>query len=184
MILVDIEESRYPGHGRRRRWRRDDYQIEDQRLLSINDCLTLRKASDLRDLLPVEFPASFHTGHVAAALAVERWVAQRIAYCLRETGATQVVGKWRGALVYQWSERGRKGAARAPECVGDPTRCAASPLTRGRIGQVAECELAFRIGSLARRETGAERPNNPVVTDGGRAPRLPDKCLRLKKVLK
>src|SRR5688500_13174691 len=33
--LLEIEEWRYPGHGRRR-WRRDnDHQVEDQRLLEV-----------------------------------------------------------------------------------------------------------------------------------------------------
>ena len=31
--LVDVEEWRYPGHGRRRRWRLEDYQVEDQKLV-------------------------------------------------------------------------------------------------------------------------------------------------------
>src|SRR6516165_3221532 len=32
VLLVEVEESRYPGHGRRRRWRVDDHEVEDQRL--------------------------------------------------------------------------------------------------------------------------------------------------------
>src|SRR5207248_2427091 len=28
--LVEIEERRYPGHGRRRRWRKNDHVVEDQ----------------------------------------------------------------------------------------------------------------------------------------------------------
>ena len=35
--LVDVEEWRYPGHGRRRRWRRDDYQVEDQKLIAVHE---------------------------------------------------------------------------------------------------------------------------------------------------
>jgi hypothetical protein len=34
-------------------------------------------------------------------LGVERWIAQRMAYCLRQTGAVQSVGKQRGAWLYQ-----------------------------------------------------------------------------------
>jgi hypothetical protein len=33
--LIEIEEWRYPGHGRRRRWRDNDHQVEDQRLLDV-----------------------------------------------------------------------------------------------------------------------------------------------------
>ena len=46
-------------------------------------------------------PQPFHTGHLAEGLGVERWIAQRMAYCLRETGAIQSVGKLRGAWLYE-----------------------------------------------------------------------------------
>ena len=32
-VLVEIEEWRYPGHGRRRRWRKNDFVVADQRLV-------------------------------------------------------------------------------------------------------------------------------------------------------
>ena len=38
--LVDVEEWRYPGHGRRRRWRASDYQVEDQKLLAVHRTLS------------------------------------------------------------------------------------------------------------------------------------------------
>jgi hypothetical protein len=99
--LVEIEEWRYPGHGRRR-WRRDnDHQVEDQRLLEIRDVYRFGTAADLCSLLPASLPRPFHTGHVAEGLGVERWIAQRMAYCLRETGAIQSVGKFRGAWLYE-----------------------------------------------------------------------------------
>jgi hypothetical protein len=60
-----------------------------------------RSAADLCRMLPNELPKPFHTGHLAAALGVERWIAQRMAYCLRETGAVQSVGKLRGAWLYR-----------------------------------------------------------------------------------
>jgi hypothetical protein len=99
--LIEIEESRYPGHGRRR-WRRDnDHQVQDQRLLDVFSTHQFRSAADLCRMLPNELPKPFHTGHLAAALGVERWIAQRMAYCLRETGAVQSVGKLRGAWLYR-----------------------------------------------------------------------------------
>jgi hypothetical protein len=99
--LVEIEEWRYPGHGRRR-WRRDnDHQVEDQRLLEIHDVQQFRTAADLCRMLPPSLPQPFHTGHIAEGLGVERWIAQRMAYCLRNTGAIQSVGKLRGAWLYE-----------------------------------------------------------------------------------
>jgi hypothetical protein len=101
VLLVEIEEWRYPGHGRRR-WRRDnDHQIEDQRLLNVVGTHQFHAAADLCRLLPTTLPQPFHTGQLAEALGVERWIAQRMAYCLRQTGAIQSVGKFRGAWLYE-----------------------------------------------------------------------------------
>jgi hypothetical protein len=101
VLLVEIEEWRYPGHGRRR-WRRDnDHQVEDQRLINVLDVHQFRTAADLCRMLPASLPQPFHTGHLADGLGVERWIAQRMAYCLRQTGAIQSVGKLRGAWLYK-----------------------------------------------------------------------------------
>jgi hypothetical protein len=101
VLLVEIEEWRYPGHGRRR-WRRDnDHQVEDQLLLDVREVHRFQAASDLCRMLPESLPRPFHTGHMADGLRVERWIAQRMAYCLRRTGAIQSVGKLRGAWLYE-----------------------------------------------------------------------------------
>ncbi len=110
VVLVEIEELRYPGHGRRRRWRRNDHEVEDQRLLSVTGVERFHSAADLCRLLPKKLPKPFHTGHLAADLGVQRWIAQRMAYCLRETGAIRSVGKERGAWLYQRTAKRRKAA--------------------------------------------------------------------------
>jgi hypothetical protein len=100
-LLVDVEEYRYPGHGRRR-WRRPgDYQVEDQRLLCIGDRLVLRTPADLIGLLGCELPGRFDTADLARLLGEPRFAAQRVAYCLRETGAVRVVSKRCNTLVYE-----------------------------------------------------------------------------------
>jgi hypothetical protein len=102
--LIEIEELRYPGHGRRR-WRRDnDHVVEDQRLVEITCVHEFRTAADFCRLLPPSLPRPFHTGHLAEGLGVERWIAQRMAYCLRPMGAVQSVGKLRGAWLYEQPE--------------------------------------------------------------------------------
>jgi hypothetical protein len=105
VVLIEIEELRYPGHGRRRRWRKNDHEVEDQRLVAVHDGITFRSAADLCKLLPPKLPRPFHTGHIAAGLGVQRWIAQRMAYCLRQTGAITRVGKERGAWLYTKSRR-------------------------------------------------------------------------------
>jgi hypothetical protein len=101
VLLVEVEEWRYPGHGRRR-WRRDnDHLVEDMHLLAVHDVHEFRLATDLCRMLPSELPQPFHTGHLAERLAIPRWEAQRMAYCLRKTGAIAQVGKLRGAWLYE-----------------------------------------------------------------------------------
>ena len=103
--LIEIEEWRYPGHGRRR-WRHEnDHQVEDQRLLEVLSVEQFRTAADLCRLLPPRLPKPFHTGHIAEGLGVQRWIAQRMAYCMRKCGAIQSVGKLRGAWLYAKARR-------------------------------------------------------------------------------
>ena len=105
VVLVEIEEFRHPGHGRRRRWRRGDHIVGDQRLVSVGESMLLRAAADLVRLLPARLPARFHSGDVAERLGIDRNVAQRIVYCLREMKAVEQVGKQGNALVYRLAGR-------------------------------------------------------------------------------
>jgi hypothetical protein len=109
-VLVDIEEWRYPGHGRRRRWRANDFVVEDQKLCGVLDSCRLTRAADLRTLLPVELAGPFQTADLARQLGVARHVAQRIAYCLRETGAAREIGKAVNARIYAWTPARRRAA--------------------------------------------------------------------------
>jgi hypothetical protein len=101
--LVDIEEWRYPGHGRRRRWRLTDYQIEDQKLVVAHATYRFQTAADLARLVKRPMPQPFHTGHLAESLHVHRWMAQRIAYCFRQTGAVCEVGKQGNTRLYEFA---------------------------------------------------------------------------------
>jgi hypothetical protein len=99
--IVEVEELRFPGHGRRRRWRASDYQIADQRLVAIQSVRRYRKAADLLTLLPGGLPNPFDTGDLARALSIDRSFAQQIAYCLRRTGAAREIGKAGNARLYE-----------------------------------------------------------------------------------
>jgi hypothetical protein len=99
--LVEIEERRYPGHGKRRRWRAKDFVVEDQRLLAVTAVERFRSADDLWRLVPGAIVEPFHTADLAAALKIPRWTAQRMAYCLRHTGAAHVAGKRGNAWLYR-----------------------------------------------------------------------------------
>jgi hypothetical protein len=99
--LVEIEEYRRPGHGRRRRRRGNDFVIEDQKLVKIIQVERFQHADCLLRLLPRKLPRPFHTGDLAQGMQVTRWLAQRAAYCLREMGAAEQVGKQGNALLYE-----------------------------------------------------------------------------------
>lgn len=96
VVCVDAAEDRAPPRGRRRRGR-----TLDVRLLDLQERIELRTGADLWQLLNVSLPDPFHTGDLALALQIKRFVAQRIAYCLRECGAVEEVGHFRRARLYR-----------------------------------------------------------------------------------
>lgn len=100
VALVDVEEWRFPGHGRRRRWRRRDHQVEDQKLVQVRRVHRFRTPGDLLRLIPRGLPDPFHTGHLAESVDVPRWQAQRITYCLREMGGLADAGKQGNTRLY------------------------------------------------------------------------------------
>ena len=99
--LVEIEERRIPGHGRRRRWSRNDFVVEDQLLVSVVETLQFKTVNDLWKLAPGKLPKPFDTADLAQAMGVDRWIAQRAAYCFRQMGAVREVGKRGNALLYE-----------------------------------------------------------------------------------
>ena len=100
LVSVEIEEWRYPGHGRRRRYGQRDFEVEDQKLISRGATWQLQTAADLLALVEAPLPATFRTDELAELLQVPRWLAQRIAYCWRETGAVTCAGKHGNARIY------------------------------------------------------------------------------------
>ena len=100
-VMVDVEEWRYPGHGRRRRWSKKDFIVEDQKLVEIHETTRLRRVTDLWSPLgDLQLPRPFHTGHLAEQLGICRQTAQRIAYVMRQTKAIRKVGKQGNAILY------------------------------------------------------------------------------------
>lgn len=102
VLLVDVDEYRYPGHGRRRRWRENDHQIEDQKLVCVHEKHRFRTAADLVGLLNCRLPKPFDTGDLAKSMKIARWRAQRIAYCLDRMGGVAQVGKRGNARLFEF----------------------------------------------------------------------------------
>ena len=111
IVLVDVEEWRYPGHGRRRWWRAGDHVVADQKLLATGPSVRLSKATDLVKLLPAAPPRQFDTALLAQLCSIDRASAQRIAYCLRQMRAVEQVGKRGNALVYRLRSRKSRRSA-------------------------------------------------------------------------
>ena len=105
VALVEVEETRYPGHGRRRRWSRNDFIVADQVLTSVNSMHALTCARDLIALLPKTLPRQWTTSDLAQQANIARGTAQRIAYCLRHMQAAREVSKRGNSRIYSFTQR-------------------------------------------------------------------------------
>ena len=96
ILGVTVDEVRMP------RRRRPGYVVADRRLGVICSSATLARADDLWALLPdgCDGREPFTTSDLAARLGRPAWFAQRVAYCLRLTGAARVEGKVGNRIVY------------------------------------------------------------------------------------
>ncbi|TWT31839.1 hypothetical protein [Blastopirellula retiformator] len=109
--LVHIEEHRVPGHGKRRRWRQNDHTVEDIQLIEVLETRRITTADQLWKFVPGKLPKEFDTSDLARVVGCQRWIAQRIAYCLRETGAAEPVGKRGNAVTYAKAKKRKKAKA-------------------------------------------------------------------------
>ena len=96
ILGVTIEEIRVP----RRRW--PGYTVADRCLGEIQETTSLVQAGDLWSLLPdgVTDGNRSRTHDLAERLGRPLSFAQRVAYCLRLTGAARVMGKSGNRLIY------------------------------------------------------------------------------------
>ena len=99
VVMVEDEEVRVfdPRHAHRRRgWR-----VVRRQLTAIIERHSFRGLNDLFGLLEGPLPEPFTTVELAQALRQPRRRAQKMAYVLREGGATRICGKTGNALVYR-----------------------------------------------------------------------------------
>jgi hypothetical protein len=89
LLLVNVDEIRLP------RRRRPGYTIVDRRLNEVLGRTCLKQPGDLWELLPIQIDwcQPFTTADIARRIGRPIWFAQRVAYCLRLSGAVRVVGK-------------------------------------------------------------------------------------------
>jgi len=107
LLLTQEEEVRHhEPHRRSRRSRsRRGWMTHERRLLDVLSVHRFQDSSDLSELLPDALAdpdaAPFSTRDLAAALKERNNLARKMAYCLRESGVLQVVGKRGNALLYR-----------------------------------------------------------------------------------
>lgn len=99
LLLTEEDEIRAYDPGRVRR--RGGWRVVSRRLICVRERRRLSGTSDLLSLVGGPLPEVFSTQDLAAAMARPRRVAQQLAYCLRETGVTELAGKAGNALLYR-----------------------------------------------------------------------------------
>ncbi len=135
LLLVDIEEWRYPGHGRRRRWRRQDHVVEDQKLVAIRQSYRLRTAHDLAGLISCPLPRR-SIPEIGRFARHRDLGCPRIAYCLRKMGANK---KWENKEKYDTTSSQTHRDKPRPELIA---KCSESCHRRGAAGR-SEASVAL-----------------------------------------
>jgi hypothetical protein len=98
-VLLIHEEELWHDDGQGS-WRRKHWSIYDRRLLEIVQAVPLTTTADFAELLPATLPPTFDSGELAMAIHQPRYIAQKMAYCLREMNVLKITGKRRNALLY------------------------------------------------------------------------------------
>lgn len=102
LLIHEEEVRRYDG---RRGWRRRGWVTHERRLLEVIDQRRFSTPADMAELIPPSLVQPFTTSDLASELGKPRRLAQRMAYCLRQMGAIQAVGKDGNAFLYTLVER-------------------------------------------------------------------------------
>jgi hypothetical protein len=99
ILLISEEELRVPSCSRS--WRRKGWRVAGRRLLKVLEQQRFANARDLWSLVSGPLPEVFTTSDLADAMGQPRGSAQKLAYCLRNAGAVDIVGKQGNALQYR-----------------------------------------------------------------------------------
>jgi hypothetical protein len=100
--VVFVQEEEVRRYERGRNWRRKGWVAHERRLVQVMDRRLFETPGDLAALIPPDLAEPFTASDLAAALARPRWLAQKMAYCLREMGAITIAGKRARAILYTW----------------------------------------------------------------------------------
>ena len=105
VLLIQEEEVRCDdGTGS---WRRKGLRIADHRLIEVLDQHIFKEPSDLLALIPPDLTDPFSTKELGNGINQPRWIAQKMAFCLRSMGVLDIVGKNGNSLLYSTSNTAR-----------------------------------------------------------------------------
>lgn len=98
--IAFTHEDELRHYDARRGWRRNGWVSDDRILLDVVEQRRFACPADFAALLPPELPAAFTTTDLARALHRPRWLAQKMAYCLREMDVIVRIGHRKRAYLY------------------------------------------------------------------------------------
>jgi len=99
ILLTVQEETRVPPTARSS-WRKK-YSVEERTLVTVQQHIKLRTASDLWKALELVVPDEFTTADLVSASRMPRWLAQKAAWCFRRMEFFDICGKKGNAVVYR-----------------------------------------------------------------------------------
>ncbi len=105
VILTHQDELRVYRQGQA--FRRHGWVVAGRRLVSVERCVRIACPDDAAQLLPPSLPELFDTAQLPEAAAIERRLAQQMAYCLRALGVLHQTGIRGNAIVHRRVETPR-----------------------------------------------------------------------------
>jgi hypothetical protein len=98
VLMIQKEEVRCEdGTGS---WWRKGVSIADHHLIKVIGRHVFRQPSDFLSFVPRNLSEPFSTKELAKSINQPRWLAQKMAYCLRHMGVIETVGKNGNSLLY------------------------------------------------------------------------------------
>jgi len=97
-IIHEEEVRKYTGE---KPWYRNGWVVVERRLIEVVDTIAYQNGAELMNLLPVDLPGTFTTADIAKCSDQPRWLAQKMAYCLRKMGVIESVGKKGRSKLYR-----------------------------------------------------------------------------------
>jgi hypothetical protein len=99
VLLIQEEEVRKQD-GARNPWRRRGWGTHERRLVQVIVRRLFETPADMGALIPATLVEPFTTTQLAESLGQPVWLAQKMAYCLRQMGAISTVGKRGRGILY------------------------------------------------------------------------------------